>query len=131
MQYVVALQVFRSCLGLGARGRFLLLNIVAQAAHHAVQRGYPLLAEARAIDSMAFEEVYDPPVSAGFVVPVLGAKLPSGGRGLPVEPQAVGTLCDRAANGLRNRLEGVSSKVPRWLLRFLGGVVAKALRLGT
>ena len=34
-------------------------------AHHAVQRGYPLLAEARAVDTMAFQEVYDPPVSAG------------------------------------------------------------------
>lgn len=99
-------------------------------AHHAVQRGYPLLAEARAVDAMAFQDVYDPPVSAGFVVPVLGAKLPSGGRGLPVETKDIGTLCDRAANGLRNRLENVNSKVPRWLLRFLGGVVAKALRLG-
>jgi len=99
-------------------------------AHEAVQRSYPLLADARAVDTMAFEDAYDPPVSAGFVVPVLGPRLPSGGRGLPVETANVGTLCDRAANGLRNRLENVNSKVPKWLLRFLGGVVAKALRLG-
>ena len=99
-------------------------------AHHAVQRGYPLLAEARAVDVMAFREAYDPPVSAGFVLPILGPKRPSGGRGLPVEKDGIGTLCDRAANGLGNRLSNVSSKVPRWLLKFLGGVVANALRLG-
>jgi hypothetical protein len=100
------------------------------AAHHAVQRGYPLLADARAVDVMAFEEAYDPPISAGFVVPMLGSRLPSGGRGLPVEKNDVGILCDRAANGLSNRLSNVNSKVPRWLLKLLGGVVAKALRLG-
>ncbi len=99
-------------------------------AHHAVQHAYPLLAAARAVDAMAFQDSYDPPVSGGFVVPVLGSKLPSGGSGLPVETVDVGTLCDRAANGLRSRLENVNSKVPKWLLRFLGGVVAKALRLG-
>jgi hypothetical protein len=99
-------------------------------AHHAVQRGYPLLAEARAVDVMAFQDAYDPPVSAGFVVPLLGPRLPEGGRGLPVEKVDVGVLCDRAANALGNRLSNVNSKVPRWLLKFLGGVVAKALRLG-
>jgi hypothetical protein len=56
--------------------------------------------------------------------------LPEGGRGLPVEEVDVGVLCDRAANALSNRLSNVNSKVPRWLLKFLGGVVAKALRLG-
>jgi hypothetical protein len=100
------------------------------AAHHAVQRGYPLLADARAIDVMVFREAYSPPVAAGFVVPVLGPKLPSGDRGLPVEDNDVGTLCDRAANGVGDRLTNVRSKVPRWLLKFLGGVVSKALRLG-
>jgi hypothetical protein len=99
-------------------------------AHHAVQRGYPLLAEARAVDMMAFQDVYDPPVSAGFVVPLFGPSLPDGGRGLPVEEIEVGTLCDRAANALGDRLSNVNSRVPRWLLKFLGGVVAKALRLG-
>ena len=99
-------------------------------AHHAVQRGYPLLAEARAVDIMARQGSYNPPVVAGFVVPLLGPKLPSGGRGLPVGESDAGALCDRAANGLGNRLSNVSSKVPRWLLRFLGGVVAKALKLG-
>ena len=99
-------------------------------AHHAVQRGYPLLAEARAVDMMAFQDVYDPPVSAGFVVPLFGPSLPDGGRGLPVEEADIGTLCDRAANALGDRLSNVSSRVPRWLLKFLGGVVAKALRLG-
>lgn len=101
-----------------------------EVAHRAVQHGYPLLADARAVDVMAFEEAYDPPASGGFVVPVLGARLPTGGRGLPVEENDVGTLCDRAANGLGNRLSRASSRVPRWLLRFLGNVVAKALRLG-
>ena len=99
-------------------------------AHHAVQRGYPLLSEARAVDAMAFRDAYDPPVEAGFVLPVFGAQLPDGGRGLPVEEDAPGVLCDRAASGLGNRLRNVSSKVPRWLLRFLGGVVERALRLG-
>jgi len=99
-------------------------------AHHAVQRGYPLLAEARAVDMMTFQDVYDPPVSGGFVVPLFGPRLPDGGRGLPVAKVEVGTLCDRAANALGNRLSNVNSKVPRWLLKFLGGVVARALRLG-
>jgi hypothetical protein len=99
-------------------------------AHHTVQHGYPLLSEARAIDAMAFQPAYDPPVVAGFVLPVLGAQLPDGGRGLPVEKDDAGVLCDRAANGLGNRLRNVSSGVPRWLLRFLGGVLEKALRLG-
>ena len=99
-------------------------------AHHAVQRGYPLLAEARAVDMMAFQDAYDPPVSAGFVVPLLGPRLPKGGRGLPVEKVDIGISCDRVANALGNRLSNVNSKVPKWLLKFLGGVVAKALRLG-
>jgi hypothetical protein len=99
-------------------------------AHHAVQHGYPLLAQARAVDAMAFQEAYDPPVAGGFVVPLLGPRLPKGGRGLPVEKDDIGTLCDRAADGLGNKLSNVSSKVPRWLLKFLGGVVGKALRLG-
>lgn len=100
------------------------------AAHHAIQHGYPLLAQVRAVDAMAFQDAYDPPVAAGFVVPLLGPRLPNGGRGLPIEKDDVGTLCDRAADGLGNRLSSVSSKVPRWLLRFLGGVVSRALRLG-
>jgi hypothetical protein len=100
------------------------------AAHHAVKHGYPLLAEARAVDAMAFDPVYDPPVVAGFVVPALGPRLPNGGRGLPVEEGDVGTLCDRVADALGDRLENVRSKAPRWLLRFLGGVVRQALRLG-
>jgi hypothetical protein len=100
------------------------------AAHHVIQHGYPLLAQARAVDAMAFQSAYDPPVAGGFVVPLLGPRLPKGGRGLPVEKDDIGTLCDRAADGLGNRLENVTSKVPRWLLRFLGGVVSRALRLG-
>ncbi|KPK55246.1 MAG: hypothetical protein AMJ63_00230 [Myxococcales bacterium SG8_38_1] len=99
-------------------------------AHHAVQHGYPLLADARAVDVMAFQGAYTPPVSAGFVIPLLGPRLPEGGHGLPVENGDVGILCDRAANALGNRLGNVRSKVPKWLLKFLGGVVAKALRLG-
>ena len=99
-------------------------------AHHAVQRGYPILAQARAVDAMAFQDAYDPPVAGGFVVPLLGPRLSAGGRGLPVEKDDIGTLCDRAADGLGNRLSNVSSTVPRWLLKFLGGVVSKALRLG-
>lgn len=99
-------------------------------AHHAVQHGYPLLAQARAVDAIAFQDVQGSPVVAGFVVPLLGPRLPAGGRGLPVEEDHIGILCDRAADGLGNRLSNVSSKVPRWLLRFLGGVVGSALRLG-
>ena len=99
-------------------------------AHKAVQHGYPLLAEARAVDAMAFQDAYDPPVAGGFVVPLLGSRLPSGGRGLPVEEDDVGILCDRVSDGLSNRLSNVSSKVPRWLLKFLGSVVGQALRLG-
>ncbi len=99
-------------------------------AHKAVQHGYPLLAEARAVDAMAFQAAYDPPVAGGFVVPLLGSRLPGGGRGLPIEEQDVGILCDRVSDGLSNRLSNVSSKVPRWLLKFLGGVVGQALRLG-
>jgi hypothetical protein len=100
------------------------------AAHHAVQHGYPLLAQARAVDAMAFQEAYDPPVAGGFVVPLLGPRLPQGGRGLPIEKDDIGVFCDRAADGLGNRLSNVNSTVPRWLLKFLGGVVSKALRLG-
>ncbi|NNE17154.1 MAG: hypothetical protein HKN10_01635, partial [Myxococcales bacterium] len=99
-------------------------------AHQAVQHGYPLLAEARAVDAMAFQAAYDPPVAGGFVVPLLGSRLPSGGRGLPIEEDGVGILCDRVSDGLNNRLSNVSSKVPRWLLKFLGDVVGQALRLG-
>lgn len=99
-------------------------------AHHAVAHGYPLLAEARAVDAMAFQDVYDPPVAGGFVVPLLGPRLPEGGRGLPVEATEVELLCDRVADGLKNRLNRVKTGVPRWLLKFLGGVVSKALRLG-
>ena len=99
-------------------------------AHHAVQHGYPLLAQARAVDAMAFQEAYDPPVAGGFVVPLLGPRLPNGGRGLPVAKDDIGMLCHRVADGLGDRLSNVNSKVPRWLLKFLGGVVGKALRLG-
>jgi len=101
-----------------------------EVAHHAVQHGYPLLAQARAVDAMAFQRAYDPPVAGGFVVPLFGPRLPEGGRGLPVEKDEIGTLCDRAADALGNRLSNVSSKVPKWLLKFLGGVVSRALRLG-
>ena len=100
------------------------------AAHVAVQRGFPLLSEARAVDVMVSSGHYDPPVVGGFVVPLLGAALPQGGRGLPVEAGSVGALCDRAATAFGDRLSQVSSDVPRWLLKFLGGVVEKALRLG-
>jgi hypothetical protein len=99
-------------------------------AHHAVQRGYPLLAQVRAVDAMAFQEAYDPPVAGGFVVPLLGPRLPEGGLGLPVEKAEIGALCDRVSDGLQNRLSNVRSKVPKWLLKFLGGVVGGALRLG-
>lgn len=100
------------------------------AAHLAVQRGFPILSEARAVDLMVSSGHYDPPVAGGFVVPVLGAALPQDGRGLPVEEGDVGALCDRAAAAFGDRLSQVSSSVPRWLLKFLGGVVEKALRLG-
>lgn len=99
-------------------------------AHHAVQRGYPLLAEARAVDAMVSEAAYDPPLAAGFVMPLFGPPLPTGGRGLPVEEDSLGVPCDRVADALGKRLSNVSSKVPRWLLKFLGGVVSRALRLG-
>ena len=99
-------------------------------AHQVVQHGYPFLAQARAVDAMAFQRAYDPPVAGGFVVPLLGPRLPQGGRGLPVEKGDIGTPCDRVADALGNRLSNVSSKVPRWLLKFLGGAVSKALRLG-
>jgi hypothetical protein len=99
-------------------------------AHRTVQRGYPLLAQARAIDSMAFQDAYDPPVAGGFVVPLFGPRLPEGGAGLPVEEDDIGSLCDRVADGLGNRLSEVSSEVPKWLLKFLGGLVSKSLRLG-
>ncbi len=79
---------------------------------------------------MAREHGRSSPVAGGFVVPVLGPRLSSGSRGLPVESLDVGTLCDRAANGLRERIENVRSVLPRWVLRFLGGVLAKALLLG-
>lgn len=101
-----------------------------EVAHQAVQHGYPLLAEARAVDAMAFQAAFDPPVAGGFVIPLLGPRLPEGGRGLPVEEDEIGTLCDRVAQGLSRRLNNVSSKVPPWLLSFLGGVVEQALRLG-
>jgi hypothetical protein len=101
-----------------------------EVAHQAVQHGYPLLAEARAVDAMAFQSAFDPPVAGGFVVPPIGPRLPRGGWGLPVEKDDIGTLCDRVAQGLGNKLSNVSSKVPRWLLKLLGGVVEQALRLG-
>ena len=99
-------------------------------AHLAIQRGYPLLAEARAIELMSLEGGHDPPVVAGFVVPVLGPRLPSGARGLPVESLEIGALCDRAANSIRGRIENVRTALPGWLMRFLGGALAKALLLG-
>lgn len=99
-------------------------------AHEAVQRGFPVLAQVRAVDAMAFQDAHEPPVVAGFVVPLLGPRLPDGGTGLPVEKGDIGIICDRVADGLGNRLRNVPSKVPRWLLRLLGGLVGKALRLG-
>ena len=99
-------------------------------AHEAVQRGFPILAQVRAVDAMAFQDAYEPPVTAGFVVPLLGPRLPDGGAGLPVEKGDVEILCDRVADGLGNRLHNVQSKVPRWLMRFLGGLVSRTLRLG-
>lgn len=99
-------------------------------AHHVVQRGYPILAEARAVDLMAFEGTYDPPVTGGFVLPVLGARLPNGGRGLPVEETDGEVACDRVASALGRRLDKVKAGVPRWVLRFLGGIVERALSLG-
>ncbi len=99
-------------------------------AHHAVQHGYPVLAEVRAVDAIAFQGTSKSPLGAGFVVPALGPRLPAGGRGLPVEDDHIAIPCDRAADGLGNRLRNISSRVPRWLLRFLGGVVSGALRLG-
>lgn len=101
-----------------------------EVAHQAVQHGYPLLAEARAVDAMAFQAAFDPPVAGGFVVPLLGPRIPEGGRGLPVEKDDIGALCDRVARGLSRKLSNVNTKVPRWLLKFLGGVVEQALRLG-
>ncbi|MGB5811020.1 MAG: hypothetical protein WBG86_10855 [Polyangiales bacterium] len=99
-------------------------------AHEAVQHGFPLLAEARAIDSMAFRDEYRPTVAAGFVVPLLGPPLPSGAFGLPVRKGSLGITCDRIADGLGRKLDNVSSKVPKWLTRFLGGLISKSLRLG-
>lgn len=99
-------------------------------AHRTVQRGYPLLAQARAVDAMAFQPAYDPPVMAGFVVPMLGPQLPGGGRGLPVEEDDIEVPCDRVSDGMASRLSNVRSRAPKWLLRFLGGLVGKALRLG-
>jgi hypothetical protein len=99
-------------------------------AHHAVQQGYPVLAEVRAVDAMVLRGSFEPPLVAGFVVPLLGARLPSGGRGLPVEKQSVDALCERAANAIGGSISNVRARVPRWLLRFLGGAVERALRLG-
>ena len=99
-------------------------------AHHAVQHGYPVIAEARAIDAIALRGSFDPPVVAGFVLPVLGPRLPSGKLGLPVEPWPIDMLCDRASNAIGSSISNVTSKVPRWLMRLLGGVVERALRLG-
>jgi len=99
-------------------------------AHHAVQHGYPILAEARSIDVMVSRGSFDPPVVAGFVIPVLGPALPSGTPGLPVEKESVDVLCDRAANAIGDGIANVQTGVPRWLMRFLGGAVERALRLG-
>lgn len=99
-------------------------------AHEAVQRGFPVLAQVRGVDVMVFQDVHDPPVAAGFVAPVLGPRLPDGTVGLPVEKADLGVTCDRVADGLAHRLRNVESRVPRWLLRFVGGVARGALTLG-
>jgi len=99
-------------------------------AHHAVQRGFPVLAQVRGVDAMAFQDAYSPPVAAGFVVPLLGPRLPDGGTGLPVEKDDLGVICDRVAGQLSSRLDRVESRAPRWLLKFLGGLVQRSLRLG-
>ncbi|MEM7138198.1 MAG: hypothetical protein AAF500_16580 [Myxococcota bacterium] len=99
-------------------------------AHEAVQRGFPTFAQLRAVNVMGSRELQQPPVVGGFVVPLLGPTLPEGGSGLPVEEGSLGSICDRVADGLDRRLTKVSSKVPRWLTRFLGGLVSKTLKLG-
>ena len=99
-------------------------------AHRAVQHGYPAIAEARAIDSMVLRGSFDPPVVGGFVLPVLGPALPQGRPGLPVEEASIGILCDRAANAVGGSIKNVQSAVPRWLMRFLGGAIERALQLG-
>ena len=74
---------------------------------------------------------YDPPVAGGFVVPLLGPATSRGRSGLPVEKAEIGSaLRSRRRWAAATGSSNVSSKVPKWLLKFLGGVVGSALRLG-
>ncbi|MEM7436577.1 MAG: hypothetical protein AAF436_15575 [Myxococcota bacterium] len=99
-------------------------------AHDAVQRGFPSFAQLRAVNVMGSDVTQESPVVGGFVVPLLGPPLPKGGPGLPVEEGSLGSICNHVADGLGRRLNNVSSKVPTWLKRFLGGLVSKTLGLG-
>jgi hypothetical protein len=79
---------------------------------------------------MVLRGSFDPPMTAGFVLPLVGPVLSSGQVGLPVEKGAIDILCDRASNAIGGRISNVQSVLPRWLMRFLGGVIERALRLG-
>lgn len=98
-------------------------------AHEVVQRAFPIVAQAAAVDAIA-DDAHDSVVSGGFVLPIVGPQLPDGKVGLPVEEGDLGMVCDRAADGLSRRLGNVSASIPKWFRRFLGGVVRRTLALG-
>ncbi|MEM8606783.1 MAG: hypothetical protein AAGF92_06740 [Myxococcota bacterium] len=99
------------------------------AAHDVVQHAFPVAAQLSAVGSIR-NETFGAAVRGGMVLPLAGPRLPGGKVGLPVEEGSLGVTCDRVADGLGRRLSTISSRVPNWVRRFLGGVVSRTLSLG-
>ena len=98
--------------------------------HKVVQPAFPMIAQARSVVIMTKERAYDPPVRGGFVVPLLGASLPEGGSGLPVEEDEGEVLCDRVRDGVVDALSSVDGRVASAAGKVLGIAIGGALRLG-
>ena len=115
---------------------------IAKNAHKAIdeafepiQVAWPILAEVRAVDVMAFQNAYDPPVTAGFVYPPFGPKLPSSAAnpfGLPIEEHDdIEPTCDIAGRYVVDFVAGAPfAFLPGWLRNRVTGVVKKPVEAG-
>lgn len=90
---------------------------------HAIRLGWPVLGQARAVDTMTTAQAFAPPSSFGFVWPVWGS--------LPVENHELRETCDRAAIyvgelvGMPFRLIPViGNRIAGWISGAIRGLVS-------